>query len=78
MADNTDRASFARAALKAYQKVTRTDDDDALADIIADLMHWARRTHPENPQYFLEQYQRGRTHFNEEVRAEADGLDGVI
>src|ERR1700676_3318566 len=40
---NDDRAEWAASALRRFQRVTGTDNDDAPADLICDLMHWCDR-----------------------------------
>lgn len=41
---NDDRAAWAEAALNEFRRVTGTDDEDALGDLLCDLMHWCDRT----------------------------------
>jgi len=40
---NQDRAEWAAAALRHFQCTTGTDYDDALTDLLGDLMHFADR-----------------------------------
>lgn len=40
---NDDRAEWAGTALNAFQRLTGTDDEDALGDLLCDLMHWCDR-----------------------------------
>jgi len=40
---NNDRAQWAAAALRWFQRETGTDDDTALCDLLCDLMHWCDR-----------------------------------
>ena len=40
---NDSRAAWAGAALSTFMKETGTDQEDALGDLLADLMHWADR-----------------------------------
>lgn len=40
---NDDRAAWAAAALAKFMEVTGTDDESAVGDLLADLMHWADR-----------------------------------
>jgi hypothetical protein len=40
---NGDRAEWAGAALRHFQCVTGTDYEDALGDLLCDLMHWCDR-----------------------------------
>lgn len=39
---NEMRASWAQQGLDAFQLACRTDDDDAIADLICNLLHLAR------------------------------------
>jgi hypothetical protein len=41
---NEDRAEWAEAALAEFQKRTRCDRQDAISDLLADLMHLCDRT----------------------------------
>ena len=38
---NVARVEWARTAVDTFQSVCRTDDDDALCDLLCDLMHLA-------------------------------------
>ena len=40
---NDQRAAWAAAALFHFRTCCRTDYEDALADLLCDLMHWADR-----------------------------------
>lgn len=40
--DNEQRAGWAQTAVDAFQAVCRTDDDSALGDLMANLLHLAR------------------------------------
>lgn len=44
---NAERAARGAAAIAAYRGVTGTEDDDVLADLLCDLMHWADRNEAE-------------------------------
>ena len=57
---SADRATI---ALKAYQRATGTDPEDALADLLADLMHWCLQ----NGQDFEKELERARLHFGDEL-----------
>lgn len=63
---NTDRAEWAAAALRHFQCATGTDDHDAPADLICDLMHWCDRTGLD----FEETLARARMHYAAETEAE--------
>lgn len=61
---NDDRACWAEVALEAFMKETRTDEEDALSDLLCDLMHWADR----NGCYsFKECLRRARGMYSEET-----------
>ena len=40
---NADRADWAAAALREFQRVASADDEDTLGDLLCDLMHWSDR-----------------------------------
>ena len=40
---NDDRAAWAGSALAAFVRTTGTDEEDAVGDLLADLMHWCDR-----------------------------------
>jgi hypothetical protein len=40
---NGDRAEWAAAALRHFQRMTGCDYEDSLGDLLGDLMHWADR-----------------------------------
>lgn len=40
---NGDRAKWAKVSVCAFQNVTGTDDEDAIADLLADIMHLCDR-----------------------------------
>ncbi len=56
---SVDRATI---ALKAYRQATGTDPEDALADLLADLMHWCLQT----GQDFDKELGCARRHFGDE------------
>jgi hypothetical protein len=41
---NDQRAAWAAAALQAFRYITGTDEEDALGDLLCDLMHWCDRS----------------------------------
>lgn len=41
---NDKRSAWAAKAIAAFQQETGVEDEDALADLLADLMHWADRS----------------------------------
>lgn len=60
---NESRADWANEAILAFEAVTGTDREDALADLLCDLMHWADR----NGEDFDKQLSRARQHYVEET-----------
>lgn len=39
---NQDRAGWAKVAVRAFRSVCRTDESDAIGDLMCDLLHLAR------------------------------------
>ncbi len=64
---NDDRAAWAGSALTAFMQVTGTDLEDALGDLLADLMHWSDR----NNYQFDAALDRARSHYDAETVGEA-------
>jgi hypothetical protein len=56
---NGERAQYADNAITAFQLTTRTDIQDAVSDLLADLMHWCDRHGME----FEDELNRGRMHY---------------
>ena len=67
-ADNTLRASWARVALNAFQEATGTDDQDALGDLLGDLLHLCDRTDAYGT--LDEALRLGRAHHRDETHGE--------
>ena len=63
---NEDRAKWASEALLRFQMETGTDLEDALADLLGDLMHWADR----NGRDFETDLERARRYYAEETDPE--------
>lgn len=63
---NDRRASWAGKALAAFQEVTGADEEDALADLLCDLMHLADRA----PYDFDAALTRARDHYAAETKGE--------
>ena len=40
---NDDRAKWAATVLREFQRITGADQEDALGDLLGDLMHWSDR-----------------------------------
>lgn len=60
---NDSRAEWAWAALRAFMLATGTDMEDAMSDLLVDLMHWADR-HNFDFELVLDQ---ARRHYAEET-----------
>ena len=64
---NDERAEWAGTALAAFIKETGTDLEDALGDLLADLMHWCDR----NNYDFGAALDRARGHYDAEILGES-------
>ena len=62
---NAHRALWAAAALAELRRLTGADEEDAVSDLLADLMHWCDRFGQEFP----EELRRARYHYEEETKA---------
>jgi hypothetical protein len=58
------RALATAAALAEFRRQTGADLEDALSDLLADLMHWCDRS----GQAFPEELRRARYHYAEETK----------
>ncbi len=65
---NEDRAEWARKALATFMFTTGSEREDAVCDLLADLMHYCRL----NDIDFEDELRRGRVHFEEEVSEEEE------
>jgi hypothetical protein len=63
---NDDRSAWAGSALAIFMQITGTDKEDALGDLLADLMHWSDR----NNYNFEASLMRARGHYEAETLAE--------
>lgn len=63
---NDKRAGWAATALKAFQDETGADDEDALGDLLGDLMHWCDRHNFD----FEAALERARGHYEAETAGE--------
>ena len=63
---NLDRARWAEYAVEAFQEETRADDEDAVADLLCDLMHYCDAT----KQYFNEELTRALSHYAAETEGD--------
>jgi len=65
---NDNRAAWAQGALRHFQCTTGTDYDDALSDLLGDLMHWCDR----NSADFGAALSRARMHYEAETSAQGE------
>ena len=62
---NDKRADWAASAIDDFGQQTGTDLEDAVSDLLADLMHWCDR----NGQDFEHELRRARQHYEAETEA---------
>jgi len=65
---NVSRAQWAAAALEEFQRQTRADLEDAVSDLLADLMHWCDRS----GQSFTDELRRALSHYDEETATDSE------
>jgi hypothetical protein len=66
---NDDRSDWAEAALVTFAEQTGTDEEDAVADLLCDLMHFCDRHGLE----FRDELARGEGNYEEETGEERTG-----
>lgn len=66
---NDERTSWAERAINTFIEATGTDREDALPDLLANLMHWADREGTD----FNANLETARMHYEAETRGEDDG-----
>lgn len=64
---NDDRSSWAGIAIAAFMAATNTEPENALSDLLCDLMHWADR----RGECFDSRLEHARHHYAEETSAPA-------
>ena len=64
---NSARVHWGYCTVKSFMQLTRADEDTALCDLLADLMHYADAHHGKG--YFADQLERACQHFTEETNA---------
>lgn len=64
---NDKRSDWAHGAIAHFEKTTGTDREDALSDLLGDLMHWADR----NQTDFETELARARGHYADETLGDA-------
>jgi hypothetical protein len=70
---NNARAQWAETAIRQFQICTGSDWDDAIADLLADLMHLCDRTTREDGATaldFADELERARQHYEAETTAQ--------
>jgi len=65
---NTNRAAWAGQAITTFMLATGTDREDAICDLLADIMHWCDRTGFD----FNHELERGRDHYTAETLPEPE------
>ena len=70
---NQHRAQWALAALREFQSQTATDDEDAVADLLSDIMHLCGRN-PHGWGWFETNLRRARDNYEAEVEEEHAAL----
>lgn len=68
---NGQRSVWGAATVAHFQTLTRTDDEDAIADLLSDLMHLCDDT----KQNFTHQLVRARGMYHDETHVEGSGIE---
>ena len=68
---NKDRAGWAEIAVDEFQTVTRTDNEDAVCDLLCNLMHFCD-LHGDAYRGFDEGLRRARAHYEAETSGEEE------
>jgi hypothetical protein len=72
MTQNEKRAEWAQGAIDSFQDITGTDDEDAISDLLCDMMHLCDSN--DGPD-FLSEVARARGHYDYEIEADDNELD---
>jgi hypothetical protein len=72
MNQNEQRAEWAQCAIDSFQHTTGTDDEDALSDLLCDIMHWCDVAENESPGFEAE-LERAKGHYEAEIIEDGDG-----
>ncbi|HEY9171364.1 MAG TPA: hypothetical protein VI136_03670 [Verrucomicrobiae bacterium] len=67
---NASRVRWADIILEEFQSLTGSDLEDAVSDLLADLMHWC----DQSGQNFEKELRRAQTHYTAETAPMPDGL----
>jgi hypothetical protein len=65
-AANKDRASWADDGINAFVDTTGTDPEDAVSDLLCDIMHWCNMPDNESPGFEAE-LERAQGHYDSEI-----------
>lgn len=71
---NDERAEWAAAAIEAFEGQTRTDREDAVCDLLADLAHWCDR----NDMNMGHELRRAIDHYDAETNSKGKQFEGVV
>jgi len=71
---NDARAEWAEAAISEFRRITGTDDEDALGDLLCDLMHWCDR----NGCDFEDALRQAHVHYEAETTPESLNPEDMI
>lgn len=74
---NDDRATWAAEAVRHFRRVTGADWNDAVSDLLCDLMHLCDRQPVERGQQPM-QFERELERARQNYWAETDGLGGQL
>lgn len=66
-ATNDDRAAWAQAAVDTFMRETGTDSEDAISDLLGNLMHLCNQRGAD----FTAELNRGAGHYQSEIEIEA-------
>ena len=68
MSQNDQRAKWAGRAVDVFMETTGTDQEDAVSDLLCDIMHYCDR----NATDFLSEVARARGHYEYEILEQFD------
>ena len=67
MSQNDKRAEWAKQTIEKFQEITGTEDEDAMSDLLCDMMHLADRQGPA----FAVDLTRAYGHYQYEIEEES-------
>ena len=70
---NQERAEWAQQTLSFFRKLTRTDPEDMLCDLLTNLAHWC----DENDYDFETELRRAADHYADETDGRGAQLDDI-